>query len=541
MIIDQHIKKIQNEELTLRLTIGQVIDTNDPQQMGRIRAYCPGLGDTPVKKIEDIPWAVYVSPFGGVVTYGKRGPEEDEIKGPVAYGWWSIPKVGAYVLVGCIDGDPSARFWIGCIQPQLLTHTMPHGRYLWNSSEEGKAPDGPVDTFEQPIEPLYRNLTKAFTKDQSLVENTPSTPRDSLEWRTRGADMQVSALEELHISLDDPPGSEKPDHKFGKQPEVTEQDGNRLSINGPGYGKSQIEPERKYKTTIFNYDSHVYSWTTPGFHSISIDDRKENSRIRIRTASGHQIIFDDTNERIYISTAEGETWIEMDQNGNIDIYGGRNLSVHAKKDINFTANETFRVHAKGIHMYSSDEIRLHSKKDFNVYSEENYRLATVKSMFIEPDENLYLNVHQSVFEQVANDIHRKVGGSSFYQTSGELHFNTSGDAKYTSGGTTHIRAGGDIIETGSSIHLNGPPASQASQANDSQPAEEKHSFWTSRVPEHEPWARVMMKGKGPGGADNDGTTVDIANEHTPEYSYDDKNVGRVERGERIKRNKHWHR
>ena len=154
------------------VTVGQVVDTNDPQQMGRVRALCPSLGDDPDEEnFEDIPWASYASPFGGSISNSTftRGPDEEsdnETDGHVAYGMWSIPKEGATVLIMCLDGNPLYRVWLGCLYGQSLNHTLPHGRYSHDFVGSGK-PDGPFATSDEPIQPLYKNLTEAFGGDKT--------------------------------------------------------------------------------------------------------------------------------------------------------------------------------------------------------------------------------------------------------------------------------------------------------------------------------------------------------------------------------------
>ena len=37
------------------ITIGVVVDTNDPQQMGRVRVVCPMWGDNYHSPVEDLP------------------------------------------------------------------------------------------------------------------------------------------------------------------------------------------------------------------------------------------------------------------------------------------------------------------------------------------------------------------------------------------------------------------------------------------------------------------------------------------------------
>jgi hypothetical protein len=126
----EQIQDLENADALVHgITIGEVIDTNDPQQMGRVRAVCPALGDIKNQARKNTPWAMYGSPFAGVNQLTKRGREETESEGPVAYGMWAIPKIGSFVLIMCIDGDPNHRVWLGCLPPQFFPHTMPHGRY----------------------------------------------------------------------------------------------------------------------------------------------------------------------------------------------------------------------------------------------------------------------------------------------------------------------------------------------------------------------------------------------------------------------------
>ena len=47
---------------TSYITLGVVVDTDDPLQMGRLKIFCPTLNDYP-KITQYIPWTVCDSPF----------------------------------------------------------------------------------------------------------------------------------------------------------------------------------------------------------------------------------------------------------------------------------------------------------------------------------------------------------------------------------------------------------------------------------------------------------------------------------------------
>jgi hypothetical protein len=451
-------------------TLGIVVDTNDPQQMGRVRAMCQRWGDTVDHDVNSIPWAVYVSPFGGQTLVGSRGPGIQESQGGIAYGMWAIPKIGAQVIVMCIDSDPNQRAYFGCVYDQHTPHTLPHGRFMYDDHPALDAttlPAGPYTSQENPIEPLNTNLKQAF--------GNKSAP--NYEWQNRAADYTASALDIQNLSST--ASSVADDKNITKDGWESQQ----------GYAHSRIDPDGTSSYTDKNYDSQVYSFTSPGFHSFSMDDRMENCRVRIRTTSGHQIIMDDTNERIYIATAKGENWIEMDQGGNIDIFASNKVNIRSKEAINMTSDDTIRMHAaKGIHMYSGAEVCIQAVGDINVKTTTNIRAHAGSSLYLQSDAEI--NV---------------LGGSN-------LNLNSGSDVS--------VLAGGNIIETGAAIHFNGPSAPPAS------PAAEQPAKWTSRIPDHEPFARVMTKD-------------DFS--HDPDLAYTDANVNRMERGKPIPRGLYWRR
>lgn len=507
------------DERKLSFSVGRVVDTNDPAQMGRIRVYIPGL-DHPGSKVGDLTWAIYCSPFAGHTHMPARGPEETYTAGPVAYGMFAIPKVGTDVIVGTINNDPNLRIWFGSLYGMFLTDTMPHGRYMFSETDAGEL-DGPLSSAEQPIQPLYGNQTTAYTRSTSVASNDGGAglpPRKNFEWRVRGVDYQASALGTIQKNLPDQVVSHLADDQGV---DFTEEDGTAFHQGNftQGYAHSRIEPNAEYDTNLVatgvNYDPQTYSITTPGFHALAMDDRPENTRIRLRTTSGHQIILDDTNERIYISTVEGNNWIEMDQCGNIDVYAARRLSIHSAMDVNITCDGTFRVNAKqGIHLDSETEVRVTSKADTHIRS---YGSTRVKS-------NDQTNLASG------NDTNIQSSGNLNLQSSKNTNISTGNTAAWSSGSSLNLLANGNILQTGAEIHMNGPQAAAASPAS---PSGANDAYFTNRVPEHEPWGRIMMA--------QSSTDNNSNNKFTLELSYTDPKVNRYELGETIPRNPRWHR
>ena len=454
------------------LTTGIVVDTNDPQNRARIRVYSPTMGDVPGAPIEYLPWCRQVTSLGGVVdtpTSMSRGAGIDSpTKGGVAYGMWGVPKVGATVVVTCLDGDPANRIWIGCMHSMATEHTMPHGRYIGDGGI-----DGPVSSTEEPIQPLYSNLRKAFNGNTK-----------SFEWNTRAADTSVAGLTQEAVDTGNM-SSKKPDTRTG-------------------YKESRINPDLKIPNSPEkNYDPQIYAWVSPGFHAISMEDSPDNCRLKIRTASGHQIIMDDSNERIYISTAEGANWIEFDQDGTIDIYAEQNVSIKSARCINLTAAESIRLTAgTSVHVVAGNDIRTTSGAETQILAKTNMRLQSVIDMF----------------EEAGANINILSGEDTSVNTNGKLNVLSKKSTKITSS-EMHLNGGTFIRNTAGDIFFNGPVADKSPKAT---PAETKPALLTNRVPDHEPWARV--------GTEHGYT-------HKPKYPYDSDKIGK----ENKKRNSNWKR
>lgn len=436
------------------LTLGVVVDTDDPLQMGRLRIFCPSLNDSP-KKPQLLPWATYITPFGGSINNSEfyRGTDENNAtsSGSLHYGFWAVPELGAQALVGCVDGDPRRRFWIGCVPEHQQTHTLHNGRWKWADG----VVDGPLTGNGSPMQPAHANAQKAF-----------DGRNDSPEWRSRIADYQTTANSEDVGQLPNSKMTESLDQQNAQiranDPDTWE----RATLGSHGYDWSGFK-KLDYKS------SRVVGLSTPGMHSLVMDDRPFNSRVRLKTTAGHQILLDDTNERIYISTYDGENWMEFDRNGNIDMFSANRISIHAAKDLNFNAGETIRFFAgEGIHGYcgsdivtqdvfdyenptgilrqdpleqppQAGEIRFHATADLHLKSEQNIRQLSLVDTFMEANGNFWGKVDKSYYLQVATDINISTEtGDWNLTTANNINETTNGHAKRFSYGNTSVAANG---------------------------------------------------------------------------------------------------
>lgn len=329
---------------------GVVVSTNDPQQQGRVQVWCPALDGDDVN-YASLPWAIVNTPFAGQVLDYPAGSTGTVTKGLMSYGLWAMPKINSIVTVALLYNDPNLRRVIGGSFGNHGNRSIPVGR---NRPDIGA--QAPVSDTLDPVEPQTSNLKVQFQGKLGAPEA-----------RTRGAYERQAAQDK--------------DVRDGSE----------------GYQKTPFADEDYL-------DAQTYAFTTPGRHALIFQDNPTNGRVRIKTADGHQIILDDANERIYISTCHGKSWIEMDRDGHIHMYGSASVSVAAAKDLNLIAGGNLNLSGKNVNIAS--------------------------------------------------------GGNLLASACGQAAF--SGSTTFIeSGGALNIKAGGTILQSGSTIHLNGPGAASA--------------------------------------------------------------------------------
>ena len=320
---------------------GIVLDNNDPQQMGRIKVWCAAIdGENP--NLDNLPWATFSSFLAGQTRDFPAGQGSVESPGLQSYGFWAIPRIGAIANIAFLYGDYNQRVYIGSSFREHGNRSLPVGR---NRSDLSTVPVS--DTLE-PIQPQTDNLKAQFANKV-----------DAPEARTRGAYERSVAQDKTQ--------------KDGKE----------------GYQVNPLDDKELSPQT--------YCLTTPGRHSLIFQDHPTNGRVRIKTADGSQIIFDDANERIYISTARGRNYIELDNDGHAHIYSAESISISANQDFNITAGNNINLHAKNnISVAASGSILMSACKNIELSGDESVNISATENFNLNADGNIL---------QTANHIH----------------------------------------------------------------------------------------------------------------------------------------
>lgn len=346
----------------------------DEQNMGRLWVWVPEFKGDPE---DETSWKCvnYCSPFAGATDPFKLGNNHKEFSDTqTAYGFWAVPPdINNEVVVGFPSGDLSKGVWLGNLFQKASNYSVPGIAYGTTYNKNDKE---------------YYPSAEKNKKDTDGNENLRPKHRPLGEALIRQG--LISDLER-------------------------------------GAGTSSSHRERPSK---------VVGLLTPGQHQLVLDDgdiNGGNKLIRIRTAGGAQILIDDTFGFMYFINRDGTAWIELNQEGHVDVYAAQGINLNAGGDFNIRAGGAVNIESAGDVNIKGTNINTASSSNTNV---------------------------------------------------------TSGSGtKISSGGNTEIGSAGQHIETAQEIHMNGPSSTPATLPIVHQLVVNKiiRKSVASRVPEHEPW------------------------------------------------------
>jgi hypothetical protein len=113
-----------------------------------------------------------------------------------------------------------------------------------------------------------------------------------------------------------------------------------------------------------------------GGHTFVMDDGNlegQDNLVRIRTAKGHQITMSDDGNCFYITHANGQTWIELGQEGTVDVFSTNSVNVRTEGTINLHADQD-------INMYAGKNINIKSLEKTNIQADQEISIATKKDL-----------------------------------------------------------------------------------------------------------------------------------------------------------------
>ena len=391
--------------------VGKVVNNEDPERMGRLAVEITtntgtdsGYSSKPGGYVTQVHDCQYLSPFYGVKSpvdlYGNDTNANDYRSTRHSYGMWMTPPdIGTRVLVIFAEGISTQAFWIGCIPEPNLNHMVPG---IASSTNTGVRATG---DFDQTKLQMYgtENVPAGEINDrvQALSSTTIRQPIHPFAETLR---QQGLIQDTVRGTTSSSARRESPSQVFG--------------ISTPG----RIDPTAKpvkvgTKDTVKNRKLDRLTG-----HTFVMDDGEtngDNQLVRLRSASGHQILLNDSAGVVYIANGSGNAWMEFSSNGAIDIYSSGAVSMRAAGDMNFHSDGNINMFAKNQIKMSSvskmvlDALAIQQHADFDIQLQATGGSITAKS----PTGSIISYAGQQQIHMASGQTHL---------TGSQVHFNSIG-------------------------------------------------------------------------------------------------------------------
>ena len=480
-----------------------VVSHLDPKRMGSLQVEL--LKNTAAgnqsEQSGQIVTVQYMTPFAGVTPINATTTKDDFQGTQKSYGMWMVPpSPGTKVLVMFAEGNIARGYWIGCIPDTYQNWMTPDP---WAGSEYNN-----VDSTKKlPVGEYNKRLSSGLGTNPSNYQKPVNTDFYTILGRQGLVDDDIRGsanssgrrnIPSSVFGFSTPGPRDKrdgaPQSSVGTSESSTQ---TFTSILGGSSFVMDDGDERYLRNSYAASDAMVYTdiiadpQATTGIKTIP-----KGECVRLRTRTGHQILMHNSEDLIYIGNAKGTSWIEMTANGKIDIFAQDSISIRTQVDLNISAD-------RDINMTAARDINMNSGRDYKltVSNNSDVKVGVDHKLDVGSNHDVYVGADQKIYIGAKAD--KIVAGKHSLTNQGPYDVNTAGDYRhtqtnleilssgynyFTSGRETDIAAGGDIVATGTNIHLNGPAADSASEADTAaQAAVAAPALWPVRVPVHEPW------------------------------------------------------
>ena len=371
--------------------------------MGVIKVWIPTFSTDPTEKAQ---WRTvrYCTPFYSRVD--SQGPNNDYLSTKVSSGIVTPPPdLGTEVLCFFPEGRNAEGYYFACVPDTFMLQTVPEATRKPDGNPGGEFNDNPngersgkkVTNFKKEPRPTDF-YTQAYLRQQGLLD-------DAVRGINNSGYMRESPSELIGIS--------------SKGRRITDQGADFLTT----YNAQVKNPDTADKKVV---DGLLGPYARRKGHSITLDDGDidgNSNQIRFRTSTGHQIMLNDSEGVIYVGNSTGSCWIELSNNGTMDVYAQDSINFRST-NINFHADQNIKFHSKGYtQIVSEQQLALEGKAELTAFSEGEVGINGKKN----------------------------------------LHLHTDSEMFATSTGASYYNAGGNISVAGSLVLLQGPKT-QAKQA-----------------------------------------------------------------------------
>jgi hypothetical protein len=348
--------------------IGEVKNNVDSNRSGRLQVYIEQFGGEDPDDTSLWRTVSYVPPFyGSVAQSGTDTGTGDYVGNTQSYGmWFTPPDIGTSVMCFFVEGDPDKGYYIGSIIEDSLNHMLPaigaakEGQYVTQNKSQAEyfasAPQLPVTEINSANKEINKNprffeQPKPVHSFQAAIFFQQGLDKDPERGPIISNAQRESPSTVYGIST---PG--QPIYQNGADPNTI-----RQKLNS-----GELKPQ----------DVKVIG--RKGGHTLVMDDGDldgNNALLRLRTAKGHQIMMNDSENFFQFIHSNGQTWIELGSEGTVDVF--------STNSVNVRTNGTINLHAdKDINMFAGGNINMKSNAATNIGAVTTMNMASQGAMTI---------------------------------------------------------------------------------------------------------------------------------------------------------------
>jgi hypothetical protein len=323
--------------------IGVVKNNVDPSRSGRLQVYIQHRGATNSDNPDSWQTVVYCPPFYGTTPVGsKAGTGSFEQGNPQSYGmWFTPPDIGTQVLILQVAGEPMA-YYVGCVPTQYASHMIP---------AIGSVPKAEAIT-QNSAQASYLGGSTRLPVTEINVTNEKISQNPKFFDQPKPVHSYVAGIlfqqglinDQVRGSIGSSSQRESPSNCYG-----ISTPGRAIYLGGIGAGPGG-EASIKGSDLKSKTPAAANVIARRGGHTLVMDDgdlQGNDNLIRIRTSKGHQITMSDDGDCVYICHANGQAWIELGQEGTLDVYTTNSVNLRSQGTINLHADEDINMFAGG--------------------------------------------------------------------------------------------------------------------------------------------------------------------------------------------------
>ena len=351
--------------------IGRVTNNIDPTRSGRLQVYIEQFAGPDPNDPNLWRTVNYCPPFYGATPRGGSAGVGTYLGGnPQSYGmWFTPPDIGVSVICFFVEGDPNQGYYLGCIPEQGINHMIPAIGSVPRTEAQTQNNNQATYFANAPLLPVTE-INNAST-NTAINENPRffDQPKPVHSYVAATLFQQGLINDPVRGTIGSSSQRESPSACYGMSTP-----GRPVYQGGLGGG---TESEAEVVSQLQNLKPEdIKIIGRRGGHTFVMDDGNlsgNDNLIRIRTSKGHQITMSDDGNCFYITHANGQTWIELGQEGTVDVFATNSVNVRTQGTINLHADED-------INMYAGKKINIKSVGGTAIQSDGSLNVACKKTL-----------------------------------------------------------------------------------------------------------------------------------------------------------------